>query len=266
MQGTIQLRPDQIEFFHQNGFLAIERITTDEELVFLRQKYDQMFSEAAGMSEGNWFDLAGTNESGKEVVLPQVLNPEKYVPEFKETLMRRNAEALIKQLLGEAATMGGAHCILKPPRISPETPWHQDEAYWNPEYEHNGLSIWVPLQPATVEMGCMWFVPGTHRWQVLPHRHINNDPRVHGLELLNAATYAPLAVACPLPAGGATLHLSRTLHYAGPNRSDTPRRAYILGGGLPAKKLETPRRFPWLEEEESLHTQKKKEAAVKATA
>lgn len=36
------------------------------------------------------------------------------------------------------------------------------------------------------------------------------------------------AVACPLPAGGMTIHQPKTLHYTGPNRTNTPRRAYIL--------------------------------------
>ena len=266
MQPTIKLRPDQVEFYRTNGYLQIEAITTPEELAMLREKYDAMFARAAGRSEGNWFDLAGTNENGKEVVLPQVLNPEKYVPEFKETLMRANADALAKQLMGEAGRAEGAHCIYKPPLISPETPWHQDEAYWNPAYEYNSLSIWVPLQQATVEMGCMWFVPGTHRWEVLPHRHINDDPRIHGLELVDWQKYVQGAVACPLPAGGATIHHSRTLHYAGLNRSNAPRRAYILGCGVAAKKREVPGRFPWLEEEDSLQTQMARAAKATATA
>jgi ectoine hydroxylase-related dioxygenase (phytanoyl-CoA dioxygenase family) len=266
MESTVRLRSDQIEFFHQNGFLAIDSITTPEELAGLRQKYDQMFAVAAGLSEGNYFDLATANEPDKQAVMPQILNPEQYVPEFKQTLMRTNAQAIVRQLLGEAGRVDGAHCIYKPPRISPETPWHQDEAYWNPAYEYHSLSIWVPMQQATVEMGCMWFVPGTHRWEVLPHRHINDDPRVHGLELIDHQKYAPLAVACPLPAGGATIHLSRTLHYAGPNRSEMPRRAYILGGGVAATKRAVPRRYPWLEHEDSLHTQKKAEAAKREAA
>ena len=55
------------------------------------------------------------------------------------------------------------------------------------------------------------------------------------------------AVACPLPAGGATFHLSRTLHYAGENRTAAPRRAYIMMFGTPPTPYSGERRFPWLE-------------------
>jgi ectoine hydroxylase-related dioxygenase (phytanoyl-CoA dioxygenase family) len=101
----------------------------------------------------------------------------------------------------------------------------------------------MPLQPATVENGCMQFVPGSHREGVQPHHNINNDPRVHGLEI---DQFDPnQAVACPIPAGGVTIHHCRTIHYAGPNQTDQPRRAYILIFAVPPVELEAPRDFYW---------------------
>ena len=122
------------------------------------------------------------------------------------------------------------HAIRKPAKDGAATPWHQDEAYWDPAYEHRGLSIWIPLQPATLENGCMQFVPGSHHLGVQPHQLINPDS--HGLEL-QSLELVEEAVACPLPPGGATIHFSRTLHYAGPNTSTEPRRALIMGFNAP---------------------------------
>src|SRR5205085_8106879 len=126
------------------------------------------------------------------------------------------------------------HAILKPALHGVETPWHQDEAYWDPAFEYESMSIWISLQEATEENGCMWFVPGSHRLDVLPHHSIDNNPRIHGLEVDGADVVK--AIACPLPAGGCTIHHNRTLHYTGPNRSSQPRRALILGFGLPARQ------------------------------
>jgi ectoine hydroxylase-related dioxygenase (phytanoyl-CoA dioxygenase family) len=101
----------------------------------------------------------------------------------------------------------------------------------------------MPLQDVTVESGCMQFVPGSLRQPVLPHHPISNDPRIHGLEVdhLDAAQ----VVACPIPAGAVTIHHCRTLHYAGPNLSDEPRRAYIQVFGLPTKPSAESRDFYW---------------------
>ena len=247
IEPTLELTPEQIAFIHKNGYLAIEAITTQEEVAMMREAYDRIFHNRAGRAEGNQFDLAGTDEEGKEAALPQILNPAKYAPELANTLALANARAVVKQLLSEEAITNVAHAIYKPARSGAATPWHQDEAYWNPDLEYNSLSIWMPLQEATVENGCMQFIPGSHKLEVVPHQPINNDPRIHGLEVQEGVVDLSAAMAYPLPPGGATFHLSRTLHYTAPNSSDVPRRALIMGGSLPARQRQTPRQFPWKE-------------------
>lgn len=252
-QPTVQLTDEQIDAFWENGFLAVEQISSPQELEVMRAAYDKIFRERAGRDEGNQFDLGGTDEEGKEAALPQILNPAKYAPELKDTLAEANARAISQQLfarVGDADTVGGgvAHAIFKPARSGATTPWHQDEAYWNPELEYCSLSVWMPLQPATLENGCMQFIPRTHTWEVKSHHSINHDPRIHGLEIdEDVVVDYDKAVACPLPPGGCTLHLSRTLHYTGPNRSEIPRRALIMGYALPATPRSDERRFPWNE-------------------
>ncbi|MBV9467994.1 MAG: hypothetical protein JOZ57_01965, partial [Abitibacteriaceae bacterium] len=65
-QPTVTLTQDQIEFFHTNGFLAVPAISTPEEIALMREAYDRIFAERAGREEGNQFDLAGTDEEGRE--------------------------------------------------------------------------------------------------------------------------------------------------------------------------------------------------------
>jgi ectoine hydroxylase-related dioxygenase (phytanoyl-CoA dioxygenase family) len=265
IQPTISITPEQVEFFHQNGYLAIPAITTPEEVAFVREVYDRLFATRAGRDEGNQFDLAGTDEEGKEAALPQILNPVKYAPELRDTLMRANALHISRQLLGDEATPRGEHAILKPARHGAPTPWHQDEAYWGADLDYESLSVWIPLQPATLENGCMQFVPGTHKWEVQPHHCINNDPRIHGLEIDEAPDESKIAI-CPLPAGGATFHLSRTMHYTAPNLSDEPRRAYILGFGLNPRPRTQPRDFYWNTQKRTAREERARIAQAQGTA
>lgn len=246
IQPTISISAEQIAQFHENGFLAIEAITTSDEIEMLREVYDRLFEAKAGREEGNQFDLGGSDEDGQTAVLPQILNPAKYAPELLHTLYRANALAISRQLLGEHAMPMGEHAIFKPARYGAPTPWHQDEAYWNPQLQYQSLSVWLPLQPATLENGCMQFVPGSHQMEIIEHQSIGGDNRVHGLETVQTIDESK-AVLCPLPPGGATFHLNRTLHYAGPNRSEIPRRAYILGFGLAPQPHTEPRSFAWNE-------------------
>jgi ectoine hydroxylase-related dioxygenase (phytanoyl-CoA dioxygenase family) len=238
----IVLTQEQIDFYQREGYLVLPSITTADELARLREIYDRLFAERAGRAEGNQFDLAGTDEEDQQATLPQILNPSRYAPELNDFLFKRNAKAIAVQLLGGECTVG-EHAILKPPRYGAATPWHQDEAYWNPDLEYNSLSIWMPLQDVTEESGCMQFLPHSQHQGVLPHHPISNDPRIHGLEVDHLD--AEQVVACPISAGGITIHHCRTLHYAGPNLSDEPRRAYIQVFGLPTKKRVEGRDFYW---------------------
>ncbi|MDA1191416.1 MAG: phytanoyl-CoA dioxygenase family protein [Candidatus Poribacteria bacterium] len=245
----INLTDDQIAFFLNNGFLSIDSITTDEEVEWLKSVYDDLFNNRIGEKDGAYFDLGGRRAHDGKEVLPQVLGPERTYPELRETTYFMNSRKLSAQLLQLPLDQvnGGGHMILKPAGYGRETPWHQDEAYWNPSVRHHGLSVWMPLDPATVESGCMQFIPRSHLTdEIVMHKHIDDDPLVHGL--VTEQVDPSKAVACPIDAGGATFHYCRTLHYAGPNQTDRVRRAYINVMSGPSKKLDKPDVRPWQEE------------------
>lgn len=242
----MKLQAEQIRSFHNSGFLAVvEPVLGESELCRLRDLYDRMFAERAGRADGNQFDLAGSDADDEPPRLSQILHPHRYYPELQgsyvETLHR-----IAQQLLGSEAKTDIFHAILKPADIGASTPWHQDEAYWKPERQYRTLSIWIPLQDVDQQNGCLWFNDASHEWDVLEHRSIGGDTRIHGLELVDDSVIKD-AVACPLPAGGFTIHRNRTAHYAGPNLTDAPRRALVIGSTLPDRPCPTVRRFPWNE-------------------
>jgi hypothetical protein len=160
-------------------------------------------------------------------IITQIFSPELQCQKLLETHYLANARRLGAQLLGcafEQATPGGLMMIYKPPGASLEAPWHQDEAYWEfPNDRCHSLSVWMPLDPVTVESGCMQFIPGSQQSDLLPHR---KPPGV--------------------PPGGATFHSCRTLHYTAANTSALPRRAFttIVHGPRTPREVPIPR--TWL--------------------
>jgi len=244
LDSPITLTQEQIDFYRREGYLVLPPITNADELARLRQIYDRLFAEKAGRAEGNQFDLAGADEEGQEATLPQILGPARYAPELNDFLFKRNAKAIAEQLLGGECTAGD-HAILKPPRYGAPTPWHQDEAYWSPDLQYNSLSIWMPLQDVTATNGCMHFIPGSHRGELLAHRCYNHDPHANALECF-ADIELSNAVACPLLAGGCTIHTGRTLHYASGNGTDAGRWAYILAFYLPPRHRRV-QAVPWFD-------------------
>jgi ectoine hydroxylase-related dioxygenase (phytanoyl-CoA dioxygenase family) len=239
----VKLTQNEISAFHEQGFLLLPKITTFEEIVWIRGLYDRLFEQRLGWDNGDFFDFAGTDDAETTAILPQLLNPSRYVRALRKTTFRANAHAIAKQLLGRSAELVFEHAMLKPAGTGGETPWHQDEAFYRKYVNYQAITFWMPLQSVDASNGCLEFVPNSHKGPLLPHHSINNDPRIHGLEA-DGVDRSQLIV-CPLPAGGASIHHSRMLHHAGPNQSDGPRRAYALAFGVPSRKFTLRKDFPW---------------------
>ncbi len=226
----------------ENGFLVVHGITNTRDVAAVRQLVEPLFDQRVGFKEGRQFDMAGVEEEGEPPKLPQILAPRTFAPALANTEMFRNAHQLARELLGPGATFVFDHVIKKPAHDGAVTPWHQDEAFHDPMFFYEEISIWVPLQPVNAENGCMRFIPGPG--EVLPHGSPNNDPRVHVIECISGFDPGS-AVLCPLEIGSCTVHSGRTVHGAGANFSDAPRYAYIMVFENPRQPRTEPRKFPW---------------------
>jgi hypothetical protein len=227
----------EVARFRAEGWLGIERITSEGELALLRGLYDRILADPRTFSLR--FDGGG--------VLQQVMSPDLLYAEMRDTACFRNARRLACQLLGiREDELAGffTHMIFKPAGDGRDVPWHQDEAYWDqPRTRAHSLSVWIPLDPVGVEGGCLQFLPGSHQGDVLRHRpQPNGEPIV----LDDPSVDLGAAVACPLPAGGASFHHCRTLHYSAPNRSGVQRRAWSIAFHAPPEPRAEPLARPWL--------------------
>jgi hypothetical protein len=232
--------------FWERGFAKIARVTTDEELDWMREVYDLLLSGEVDLRPGSLTkDVMSAPDKQRGEKLGQVLNPEARFPELKDTIFWQNSQKVAKLLLGEEQRLyGWGHMIRKSPRDDSLVPWHQDEAYWDPGFDYDAALFWMPLDPATIESGCMSFLPGSHKDRVLRHGFMNNDPSIYALKLdeeIDDSTSVPE----PVPIGGVSIHHSRVLHWSGPNKTANQRRAFVNGWARPPAKRDVPFDRPW---------------------
>jgi len=241
---VVEPSDEQAAFFREHGYLALERITSDEEIAWLGERYDALFAKRSA-----WFDVSQPFGAGAEDRLGQMLFPEQRAPELRDTFYFRNARRIAARLLGlaESSLEAWGHMILKPAGNGHATPWHQDEAYWEPDFDYVAVGAWLPLEDVNRENGCMCFVPGSHRGRLLRHRHLAGNPAVHLLELDEPADTSG-AIEVPLRAGGATFHHPRTLHSTAGNRTGRPRRVFANEFQTPPQKRAERAERPWVDE------------------
>lgn len=131
---------------------------------------------------------------------------------------------LIAQLEGlDAVRLYLDQALVKEPYGAP-TQYHLDIPWWSFTSEH-ACTIWVALDDATVDNGCLWFVPGSH------HRRLSTVVDLgpeHGALFAAHPEAAQPALPAPLPAGGASFHNGHTIHGAGANMTPGRRRAMTI--------------------------------------
>jgi len=240
------LTADQVSEFFREGFLVIGTPQISKpELEWCSSILMRMLESGEGRSEGRNLDLIA-RDGGGDTVLPTVLQPSLYATELRKLSYRKAALAVARQLLGPQAAFVGDHTIFKPVHKGGPTPWHQDEAFREPCFEYDEISIWIALTDSTIENGAMQYIPRSHLLGVLPHR-LNGDAKEANTIECYAGFDPKSAAIRPIPAGAMIIHHGRTVHGSAGNKTNTPRLAYILQYSTPVRISKETRDAPWLD-------------------
>ncbi len=224
----MKLSEEQIREFRERGMLLGPKVYTDEQAETLRQRLQEvMDGRSASKPEANRNMLGKTDR-----VVIQVVNIWEADDLFNEHLYNPDVCTMVSQLIGYPVLRVWHDQIqYKPPRVGGPTTWHQDHPYWPIIQPADLVSAWVALDDATVENGCMWMVPGSHRWG--PHKGgtIGTDPETFAPQpdmalLPEGAVVQP--VACEVKKGQVMFHHCLTWHGSPNNDSDRGRPAIAV--------------------------------------
>jgi ectoine hydroxylase-related dioxygenase (phytanoyl-CoA dioxygenase family) len=213
----------QLDFYRQNGYLVVHNIITPELVEEYRRLYDR-FLDGSISTGANRSDLgAGLGQSPTGENITQIMWPSDFAPEVRDMPYHQNALAIARQLLGDDIEMDFDMLINKAPHTNTPTPWHQDAAYWVDMPDKRAASCWMALDPATIDNGCMWYVPGSQHQPIRPHRFAGAPG---GALMCDASESEGLAI--EIPPGSCIWHDGGTLHYSRGNQTDAQRRAFIV--------------------------------------
>jgi ectoine hydroxylase-related dioxygenase (phytanoyl-CoA dioxygenase family) len=154
-------------------------------------------------------------------------------PGFHDILWHPAFTVAASQLLGGAVRFWHDQLFCKPARHGGVVAWHQDYSYWTRTKPIAHITCWIGLDDSTRENGCVHYVPGSHRWDLLPITGLAGD--MHAIrEVLDDEQWAAFnkPVAVELKKGECTFHHGLTIHGSFENRSERPRRATVINAFL----------------------------------
>ncbi len=166
------LTTDQIAEFDQNGFLRVDDLLSAAEVERYAQLYDHFL--AGHIASGTLrFDLDAHNTTPEEPPqienITQIMWPSALILVLQDTVLDHRCLGIARQLCGDDMAFDFDMLIDKAPRTNTSTPWHQDMAYWPDLPDTRSVSVWVALDEATIDNGCMWHVPVAHKQPLHPH-------------------------------------------------------------------------------------------------
>jgi ectoine hydroxylase-related dioxygenase (phytanoyl-CoA dioxygenase family) len=165
------LTQDQIDFFHENGFLRIPQVFNEEEITALSDSLDRLIEDWSITSpgwSGPWRDVYLDEEVEKQVKLTAMHDLHLYSDAWMRAVTNPKLGKCLSQLLDSSVELHHTTMHIKPPQTGHPFPMHQD----SPFYEHidgRFIDTLVHLDDTFHENGEIRFLAGSHKMGKLPH-------------------------------------------------------------------------------------------------
>jgi hypothetical protein len=205
------LSPEQIERYHQDGYISPIRVMSENEAARVRERLQEFESRTGG-------PLRGDLRHKAHLLFPWLAD------------LVRNGNILdaVEDLYGGDLLCWTTNFFIKEARNPAFVSWHQDSTYWGLS-EPDVVTAWVALTPSNEANGAMQVVPGTHTMDQIPHRDTfdKHNLLTRGQEI-EVDVDAGNAVTLTLAPGEMSLHHVRLVHGSPPNPSGDRRIGFAI--------------------------------------
>jgi phytanoyl-CoA hydroxylase len=206
---------EQVDAYRRDGFVLIEGFLDGDELERWRTVTADAVAERQAVA-------APVGDAYYQRTFAQLQRLADTHAEMAKLILDERLGEIVGTLAGvDGLRVWHDQALIKPAYGNP-TAWHLDNPFWSFS-SRDAISIWIALDDATVQNGCLWYLPGTHssaRFELVELGQSFGDLFDDYPEWLELEP-----VAAPCSAGGAVFHNGLTAHAAGANVTPRPRRA-----------------------------------------
>ncbi len=222
-----RLSDEQVAQFHEEGYVAGIRVLTDEQIEKLRTELLRLF-DPAHPRHALFHEFHSNESPDPSKVLFHALGAWRIERGFHDLLWHPAFTVPASQLLGGAVRFWHDQLFCKPALHGGVVAWHQDYSYWTRTVPMNHLTCWIGLDDATAENGCMQYIPGSHRWDLLPITGLAGDMNAIQSVLTPQQWQQFQPRPIELKQGYATFHHPLMVHGSRENSTARPRRAVVI--------------------------------------
>jgi ectoine hydroxylase-related dioxygenase (phytanoyl-CoA dioxygenase family) len=212
----------EIDQYRRDGFVVLSDFLDAAELEDWRRATDEATSARLELDDE-------LSNASSDPYYSQVFTQASGLRRIHEGMDRLVRDSRLAEIAGKLAGVDGIRlwneqALYKRPFANP-TGWHLDVPYWSFD-DRRALTAWIALDDATIENGCLWYLPGTHLTAGFDPVEIG--PTVRGILELHPEWSEIESVPAPVQAGGGIWHNGLIAHGAGANMTNRGRRAMTV--------------------------------------
>lgn len=221
-----ELTPDQISKYQSDGFVVIENFLSADEIETWRTALDEALEKRNGNKMPDRKEVFGKGDDADKDYFENVFDQLINLWQDNEKMRNVMLDERIGKMAAQLADVDGIRiwhdqALIKKPWANP-TSFHLDTPYWSFS-DRKALSIWVALDDATYENGCLFFIPGSHKTTKLEIAGIGKN--MSSIFTAYPEFLKTKAVPALMKAGTCSFHNGLTIHGAHANMTPGFRRA-----------------------------------------
>ena len=223
-----KLSDQQLKFFDEYGYISNIKLLEEWQVDKLNEELAEITDPKHPANE-LFYEFNSNESSDANSILFHALGAWRITEGFHDILWNPAFVMPASQLLGNRAVrFWHDQLFCKPAHHGGVVAWHQDYSYWTRTQPMQHLTCWCALDDATTENGCMYYVPGSHRWGLLdkPELAGNMEGLMDYLTEEQKKEFKPVPI--ELKKGYATFHHPLMVHGSYENKSNRSRRAFVL--------------------------------------
>ena len=236
-----------LEQFDRDGFGVLADALTARELAAVNAEALRICRGERGAIDG--LAAGGDDDSDDQVIRRYacIHQPHKISPLIRAVLAHPRIVEALTSLIGPNVKAMQSMLFTKG-EGKPGQAWHQDE-YFIPTRDRSLTAAWIALDDATVDNGCLWALPGSHRRGVIYPDREHDDVRFDcSVEAYNFPYRDDEAVPLEVPAGSVIFLDGYLLHRSLPNTVRSGMRRALVNHYMSAESL-----LPWLQPPADVH-------------
>ena len=223
-----RLTDEQVAHFHEYGYLSGIKLLEDDQIEVLRNQLDEVI-DPKHPAHHLFYEFHSNESEDSDSVLFHSLGQWRIASGFHDILWNPAFVMAAHQLLeNKPVRFWHDQLIYKPAKHGGVVAWHQDYSYWTRTIAMQHLTCWTGLDDATIENGCLHYVPKSHKWGLLDAPSLAGDMNGLMKYLTEEQKKEFKPVAIEMKKGYGTFHHPLMVHGSYENKSEMSRRAFVI--------------------------------------